>query len=131
MKSPSVVVVEDDPLNRILIEEMLRIAGIERCKVVEGGQTILEDIESMLPVGAILLDLQLPVEDGYSIHSRIRFLPQLAGIPIVAVTAQVMPDDIARAQEAGFHGFLGKPLRFDQFPGQITRIMSGELVWEP
>jgi two-component system cell cycle response regulator DivK len=46
------------------------------------------------------------------------------------MTAQVMPDDVARAEAAGFDGFLAKPLHFDRFPSNIRRLLNGERVWE-
>ncbi|MBA3532292.1 MAG: response regulator, partial [Ardenticatenales bacterium] len=49
---------------------------------------------------------------------------------VVAVTANDMPQDVAKARQAGFNGFIGKPLSSKRFPEQIRRILRGEAVWE-
>jgi two-component system cell cycle response regulator DivK len=79
----------------------------------------------------ILLDLQLPRENGYGILQQIRQHPQLQQTRVIAVTANVMPVDVQRTQDAGFDGFIGKPIDKNRFPAQIQRILDGESVWEP
>ena len=84
-----------------------------------------------MQVDLILLDIQIPGEDGYQVLRQIRATPALAEIKIVAVTANVMTSDLERTQAAGFDGFIGKPLKIKRFPEQIRRILAGEAVWEP
>jgi two-component system cell cycle response regulator DivK len=84
-----------------------------------------------LNVDLILLDIQIPGEDGYGVLRRIRKEPRLANTKVLAVTANVMPQDVERARQAGFDGFIGKPLQFTRFPEQIQRVLQGESVWEP
>jgi two-component system cell cycle response regulator DivK len=79
----------------------------------------------------ILLDIQIPHENGYMILDEIRKRPYLRETLVVAVTANVMPQDVERCRKAGFDGFLGKPLKPKVFPDQLRRILSGEAVWEP
>jgi len=76
-----------------------------------------------------LLDIQLPYEDGYAILSQLRAQPKLKATRIVAVTANILPQDEDKARTAGFDGFIGKPLDFDRFPKQITARLAGEDVW--
>ena len=61
---------------------------------------------------------------------KIRSADHLKEIPIVAVTEEASEDQMRKARESGFDGFLGKPLDPDRFPDQIRRILSGEKVWE-
>lgn len=126
-----ILIVEDDPRNATLLQAMLRITGIFDMHVCRSGADLMDTVVKMSQIDLVLLDLQLPGEDGFKIYARLRDNPALQDVPIVAVTAQVMVDEIARAEKAGFNGFLGKPLNYDRFPGQIRRLLAGERVWEP
>lgn len=131
VKPIHILVVEDEPRNAALIEAMLKIAGGAKTWLCRSGDEVTTVIAQMPQIDLVLLDLQLPGENGYAILARLRSEPICQSIPMVAVTAQVMPDDITHAETAGFDGFLGKPLNFDRFPGQIRRLLAGERVWEP
>jgi two-component system cell cycle response regulator DivK len=76
------------------------------------------------------MDIRLPYEDGFGALRKIRTSNSLKDIPVVAVTAEASADQMHRAQEAGFNGFIGKPLDPDRFPDQIRRILTGSPVWE-
>jgi two-component system cell cycle response regulator DivK len=131
LDTKNVLIVEDDLRNATLITAMLKIAGVTNTWMCHSGKEILNVVSQMPSVALVLLDLQLPGEDGYQIFERLCGHPVFQGTPIIAVTAQVMPDDVAKAEAVGFYGFLGKPLNFDRFPGQIRRLLEGERVWEP
>jgi two-component system cell cycle response regulator DivK len=131
LANKSVLVVEDDQRNAALVTVMLNIAGLTNIQICNSGREIGDVAAQMSTIDLVLLDLQLPGEDGYQILCRLRTDIRFAKTIIVAVTAQVMPDDIAHAESAGFDGFLGKPLNFDRFPTQIERMLNGERVWEP
>lgn len=62
---------------------------------------------------------------------HIRTHPRLKATRVVAVTANVLPQDEAKARAAGFDGFIGKPLDFDWFPEQMTALLAGDAVWMP
>ncbi len=130
----SVVVVEDNADNLFIIADMLREdVGVKYCNARASGRQLFKLLEtqSRLPVDLILLDIQIPYEDGYTVLRQIRETPGLQHTRVVAVTANVLPQDVQRAREAGFDGFIGKPLDADRFPEQIRRIFRGEAVWEP
>ena len=78
----------------------------------------------------ILLDIRLPYEDGYGALQRIRASENLKDTLVVAVTAEASTQQMNKARQAGFDGFLGKPLDPDRFPDQIQQILAGEPVWE-
>jgi two-component system cell cycle response regulator DivK len=78
----------------------------------------------------IFLDLALPKTNGYEILKQIRADEKLAKVLVIAVTAQDADNEIPRCKEAGFDGFVGKPLSRVRFPRQLRRIFSGEAVWE-
>lgn len=130
----TVLVVEDNADNLFIIMDMLkaevrvryansRASGYQLFKLIAG--------QPQMAVDLILLDIQIPYEDGYAVLKQIRSHPRLLGTRVVAVTTNVLPDDLQRAQDAGFDGFIGKPIDIDRFPAQIARILRDELVWEP
>jgi two-component system cell cycle response regulator DivK len=84
----------------------------------------------MPKVDLILLDIHLPEEDGYEVLDRLREDVHFDSTRIVAVTADVSSANLARAQAAGFDGFLAKPIDVDLFPDQIRRVLEGEPVWD-
>ena len=127
----NVLVIDDDDNNILITTELLRMIGVKYIKARASGRQGLKLAESLAQVDLILLDIQLPHEDGYTILEQIRISPKLKGTCVVAVTANVLPQDEARARAAGFDGFIGKPLDFDRFPQQIMTLLGGGPVWMP
>jgi two-component system, cell cycle response regulator DivK len=131
LRAAVVFVVEDNADNLFIVEELLRRAGVSICRALTSGRRLFELIETWAgPIHLILLDLQMPQEDGYAILTRLRTIPALQATQVVVMTANVLADDMAKARAAGFDGFIGKPLNYHRFPQQITRILAGEAVWE-
>lgn len=133
-REASVIVVEDNADNLFIVVDMLREdVQVKYCNARASGRQFFKLLETQptLPVDLILLDIQIPYEDGYAVLQQIRTMPRLRDALVVAVTANVMPQDVSKARSAGFDGFIGKPLDADRFPGQIERILRGESVWEP
>ena len=128
-KDAAVLVVEDNVSNFVLIARMLGYLGIH-CEWKTSGYEVVEYADTLARLDLILMDIRLPYEDGYDAMKKIRSAQHLKDIPIVAVTAETGEDQMRRARESGFDGFLGKPLDPDRFPDQIRRILSGEKVWE-
>jgi two-component system cell cycle response regulator DivK len=128
-KDAAVLVVEDNVSNFVLIARMLGYLGIH-CEWKTSGYEVLEYADTLPRLDLILMDIRLPYEDGYGAQKKIRAAERFKSVPIVAVTAEASMDQMKKAREAGFDGFLGKPLDADRFPDQIRRIMNGEQVWE-
>jgi two-component system cell cycle response regulator DivK len=76
------------------------------------------------------MDIRLPYEDGYAALQKIRASANLKNSRVVAVTAEASPEQMRKAREAHFDGFIGKPLDPDHFPDQIRRILAGQAVWD-
>jgi two-component system cell cycle response regulator DivK len=129
-KDAHVLVVEDNVPNFVLIARLLAYLGVQRCEWKTTGWGVVDFANTMPRVDLILMDLRLPHEDGYEALRQIRANPRLRDTLVVVVTAQASPTEMQKAREAGFDGFLSKPLDADRFPEQIQRILQGERVWE-
>ena len=128
-KAVTVLVVEDNVSNFVLVARMLGYLGIH-CEWKTSGYEVVEYADTLPRLDLILLDIRLPYEDGYSALKKIRQAERLKPLKVVAVTAEAGSEQMARARTAGFDGFLGKPLDPDRVPDQIRRILRGEPVWE-
>lgn len=128
-KESVVLVVEDNVSNFVLIARLLGFLGIH-CEWKTSGYEVVEYADTLPQIDLILMDIRLPYEDGYAALRKIRSSPRLNKTPIIAVTAEASQEQISKARQAGFDGFLGKPLDPDRFPEQIQRILAGEPVWE-
>jgi two-component system, cell cycle response regulator DivK len=124
-----VLVVEDNVSNFVLIARMLGYMGIH-CEWKTSGYEVVEYADALPQLDLILMDIRLPYEDGYGALRKIRGCKTLKDTLVVAVTAESSLEQLNKAKNAGFDGFLGKPLDMDRFPDQIRRILSREPVWE-
>ena len=125
-----VLVVEDNVPNFVLRARLLAFMGIQHCEWNTTGWGVVDFAHTMPRVDLILMDLRLPHEDGYDALKQVRSDPNLRNTKVVVVTAQASSVEMNKAREAGFDGFLSKPLDPDRFPEQIRRILDGESVWE-
>lgn len=125
----TVLVVEDNVSNFVLIARMLGYLGIH-CEWKTSGYEVVEYADTLPRLDLILMDIRLPYEDGYGALRKIRQAPRLKDIPVIAVTAEASQEQMDKARQSGFDGFLGKPLDPDKFPDQIQRILNGDSVWE-
>ncbi|HKX40473.1 MAG TPA: response regulator [Burkholderiaceae bacterium] len=117
----TVLVVEDNPVNRIIAEEMLESLGLAIIEAQDGIEAL--DVLSRRSVDLVLMDCQMPVMDGYTatIHIRDRERRQrLPRTPIVALTADAYEEDAAHALEVGMDGHLTKPYTRDQLREVIS-----------
>lgn len=128
-KGATVLVVEDNVSNFVLIARMLGYMGIH-CEWKTSGYEVVEYADTLPRLDLILMDIRLPYEDGYGALRKIRASPRLKDTLVVAVTAEASLDQMTKARQAGFDGFLGKPLDPDNFPDQIRRILATKPVWE-
>jgi CheY-like chemotaxis protein len=115
-----VLVAEDNPVNRELLRELLENRGysvIEACN----GQEALDMVEQSQP-DLLLLDIGMPVLDGFAVVRKIRENPTLATLPVLAVTAYAMRDDRDNVLNAGFDGYLSKPINARELANEIERL---------
>jgi two-component system, cell cycle response regulator DivK len=118
-----ILVVEDNERNLKLLRDVLEYAGydVRVARTAEDGITLAVSE----PPDLVLMDLQLPGIDGIEALRRLRESPRTADIPVVAVTAQAMKQDRERALDAGFNGYVEKPISVRAFPDQVRRFLSG------
>ncbi|HVR23297.1 MAG TPA: response regulator [Candidatus Polarisedimenticolia bacterium] len=118
----TVLVAEDNAVNRELIRELLELRGytvLEACD----GQEALGIIERAQP-DLLLLDIGMPVLDGFAVVRRIRASPRIARLPIVAVTAYAMQGDRERILDSGFDGYLSKPINSSSLTEELNRLLT-------
>ena len=120
----TVLYIEDNQENRLLVRRILQAEGYN---VLEAGsaQQALEIVLSQ-PLDLILMDINLPEVDGYTLTSQLKSIPSLGRIPIVALTANVMKGDRERTLEAGCDGYIQKPIDVDTLPHQINRFLAAQ-----
>ncbi len=102
-----ILVIEDQEDNRIILRDLLTSVGSEVIEALNGqdGVTLAETEKPDL----ILMDIQLPVMDGYEATRRIKGNPSLNSIPVIAVTSYALGGDETKAAEAGCDGYISKP----------------------
>jgi two-component system cell cycle response regulator DivK len=126
-----ILIVEDNLNNFILMTRLLAFLGVKKCEWKASGWKVLEFAETLGDISLVLMDVNLPDSDGFQALASLRSHKRFLDVPIVAVTAYVSDENMKRAQQSGFDGFIGKPLDPDRFPDQIRRVLQGEEVWEP
>lgn len=119
---PTILYVEDNPDNRMLIQRVLMVEGYQLLFAENADQALVTAQEAEIDL--ILMDINLPDVDGYTLTSRLRQLPRLAGVPILALTANVMRGDRERSLEAGCDGYIQKPIDVDALPRQIESYLN-------
>jgi two-component system cell cycle response regulator DivK len=105
--SQRILVVEDQEDNRRIVRDLLTSVGYEIIEALTGEEGV-QAAETHVP-DLILMDIQLPVLDGYEATRRIRANPALDHIPIIAVTSYALSGDDVKAFEAGCNGYVSKP----------------------
>ena len=120
---PKILLVEDNELNRDMLSRRLQKKGYEIVIAVDGEQGV-----AMAQAEApelILMDMSLPVIDGWEVTRQIRALPQTRAIPVIALTAHAMSDEREKALAAGCDEFDTKPIDLPRLLGKIEALLAG------
>ena len=120
-----ILIVEDSPDNMKLFRSLLTLKGHE-VTGLSGGDGLLEALSSAAPE-LVLMDIQLPGKDGFALLQEIRQSPY-RNLRVIALTAHAMAGDRERALEAGFDGYITKPIEIRLFPEQVRRALAGEAL---
>ncbi len=121
-----ILVIEDNEQNRILMRQILKHQGYDVLEAVDGAAG-LEMAGKHMP-DLILLDLQMPVMDGFAVIRALRKTPELSKLKVVAVTSFAMKGDREKALEAGFDEYVTKPIDTRKFVVIVKSILPGEDV---
>jgi two-component system, cell cycle response regulator DivK len=125
MKAPDniyILHIEDNPENRLLVRRLLVSRGFNVIDAENASQAM--DYVSGHTPDLILMDINMPGVDGYTLTSYFRTSPALKKVPIVAITANVMKGDRERTLEAGCDGYIEKPIDVDSFLDQVSLFLS-------
>ncbi|GAP06291.1 MAG TPA: response regulator [Anaerolinea thermolimosa] len=114
--------VEDNFDNRLLVRRLLMASGFEVIEA-ENATRAMELLRSIQP-DLILMDINMPDIDGYTLTQELKSLPTLKGVPIIAITANVMKGDRERTLQAGCDGYIEKPIDVDRFVDQIIGYLQ-------
>jgi CheY-like chemotaxis protein len=117
-----ILIVEDNPLNRLLIHDLLELRGheVKEAATVDEARAVLAVFRPDL----LLLDVQIPGGGGEAIIREVRKRAELHDLPIVAVTSLAMPGDRERLLSIGFHGYLSKPIDTRTFGAAIESYLK-------
>jgi CheY-like chemotaxis protein len=119
-----ILIVEDNKANLALVEYLLTAAGYRTLGATDGDEAVR--LARLHRPDLVLCDLQVPVLDGYEVLQQLRNDPALSGLVVIAVTAST-PGDGAYVREAGFDGYLPKPIEPRTFVGQIEAYLRPQL----
>jgi two-component system cell cycle response regulator DivK len=122
MANELILIVEDNEKNLKLARDVLRFHGFRTVEAIDGESAVTMSLEHLPAL--ILMDIQLPGIDGIVAMKQIRADPRTKHIPTVALTASVMTGDRERFDEAGFDGFIAKPIEVKNFPDQVRTYLG-------
>ncbi len=115
-----VLIVEDNDKNMKLVRDVLQFKGYQTLGATSGREGVRMAIEHLPDL--VLMDIQLPDIDGMTALSEIRAHSQARSIPVLAVTASVMPHDQQRIEVSGFDAFISKPINVKSFVATVARF---------
>jgi len=124
MDAVKVLLVEDTEDNRQMMRRLLEMSGYQVVEAINGEEAVR--LASEAKPGIILMDLSLPLIDGLTATRRIRCLPDLRKVPIVAVSAHDTADFHSEALAAGCNAYITKPIDYPELEDIVNRLVSTE-----
>ena len=118
----TILYVEDNPDNRLLVKRILLAEDYSLLEAIDGNDAL--DVLKRARPDLILMDINMPDMDGYTLTAKIKSLPGFERVPILALTANVMRGDKEKTLEAGCDGYIQKPLDIDQLTREIEKFLS-------
>lgn len=126
-RRPQVMLVEDDEVNRFVAQQLLNRHGVEVVTAPD-GETAL-DLLRDTPVRAVLMDIGMPGLDGFETTARLRASGgPMAHVPVIALTANVLPETVTRSRIVGMQGFIAKPIRLEELLTALATVMPPDGV---
>lgn len=118
----TILYVEDNPENRMLIRRVLLAEGYTLMEADTAGQAL--DLLQTNQPNLILMDINMPDMDGYTLTAQIKSMPDFEQIPIIALTANVMRGDREKTLQAGCDGYIQKPVDIDLLSLEIEKFLA-------
>ena len=119
-----VLIVDDDERNLFALSNTLRKRGL-RVTTASDGEKALAELEKSESIDIVLMDIMMPVMNGYEAIARIRQMPDRKDLPIIALTAKAMKEDEGKVLKAGATDYLSKPIQLDRLLALMQMILSG------
>lgn len=126
-KNLHVLIVENEPLDSQVLASLVKSLNIA-CSTVTDGADVIDHLDKLNQIDVVFLDLEMPKVDGFQLLQAIQADGRFGHLPIVAYSSH--SNAMNEAYEAGFHGFLTKPVDGNSFSSYLDSILAGEGVWE-
>jgi CheY-like chemotaxis protein len=127
---PVILYIEDEARSRKVMQMLTRDIEISDLIIFEDSTDFLARAEALKPKpNVIFLDIHMRPLNGFEMLEMLHRSPHFKNVPIVAMTASVMNEEVQQLRMSGFNGCLAKPLDMDTFPDHLSRILSGEEIW--
>lgn len=118
----TVLIAEDNPINRELLRELLEIRGYTVTEACNGQEALF--MVEQAPPDILLLDIGMPLLDGFAVVHKLRENPRFAALPIVAITAYAMQGDREKIMNSGFDAYLSKPVNSSSLVQELNRLLA-------
>jgi CheY-like chemotaxis protein len=118
----TVLVAEDNPVNRELLRELLEMRGYTVAEACNGEEALA--MVEQAPPDILLLDIGMPLLDGFGVVRKLRENPRFTSLPVVAVTAYAMQGDREKIMNSGFNGYLSKPVNSASLVTELNRLLA-------
>ncbi|HNZ00745.1 MAG TPA: response regulator [Anaerolineaceae bacterium] len=118
----TILYVEDNPDNRLLVRRLLQAGGYSVIEAETASQAL--NVLTTARPKLILMDINMPDMDGYTLTGKLKANPDTANIPVIAITANVMRGDRERTLQAGCDGYIEKPIDVDRFLDQVASFLA-------
>jgi two-component system cell cycle response regulator DivK len=128
---PAVLYVEDDIQSREIMHLLLEgEMGLSNVTIFQDSADFIARLQKIHPKpDIILLDIHVQPYTGFEMLEMLRQLENFRNTPVIALTASVMNEEVAKLKSAGFNGVFPKPINQDIFPDMLNRIVNGESIW--
>ncbi len=123
LSGATILLAEDNKINQSVIQSLLSHSGVNLL-IANNGQEAIEMLYSNKDVDLILMDISMPILNGYDAASKIRSDEQFKDLPILALTANALSSDVKKSQEVGMQEHMSKPLNVEQFYRALLRYIS-------
>lgn len=129
--APRLVYVEDDEASIVVMRTIVeRVMKLPALHVLQNRADFVEQVKQLDKKPDIFLfDIHMQPFDGFELLAMLRDDPELKDSKVIALTASVMSEEVARLKQKGFDGAIAKPLNIEAFPDLIARILNGDRVW--